>query len=58
MALKQDGSVWVWGINGYGQLGDGTRTDRWSYDAGPIYTTAINLTILQLENGALPIYQR
>ncbi len=25
---------------------------------GPIYTTAINLTILQLENGALPIYQR
>ena len=25
---------------------------------GPVYTTAINLTILQLENGALPIYQR
>ena len=25
---------------------------------GPIYSTAINLTILQLENGALPIYQR
>jgi hypothetical protein len=25
---------------------------------GPIYTTAINLTIIQLENGALPIYQR
>ena len=25
---------------------------------GPIYTTAINLTILQLENAALPIYQR
>jgi hypothetical protein len=25
---------------------------------GPIYTTAINLTILQLENGTLPIYQR
>ncbi len=25
---------------------------------GPIYTTAINLTILQLENGYLPIYQR
>jgi hypothetical protein len=25
---------------------------------GQIYTTAINLTILQLENGALPIYQR
>ena len=25
---------------------------------GPVYTTSINLTILQLENGALPIYQR
>ena len=25
---------------------------------GPVYTTAINLTILQLENGYLPIYQR
>ncbi len=25
---------------------------------GPVYTTAINLTILQLDRGALPIYQR
>ena len=25
---------------------------------GPVYTTAINLTILQLDNGTLPIYQR
>ncbi len=25
---------------------------------GPIYTTSINLTILQLERGSLPIYQR
>ncbi len=25
---------------------------------GPVYTTAINLTILQLENAALPVYQR
>ena len=25
---------------------------------GPIYTTSINLTILQLEKGTLPIYQR
>jgi hypothetical protein len=25
---------------------------------GPIYTTAINLTVLQLEKGMLPIYQR
>ena len=25
---------------------------------GQVYTTSINLTILQLENGTLPIYQR
>ena len=32
----------------------------WSqgYGIGPVYTTSINLTILQLENGFLPIYQR
>ena len=28
LAAKADGTVWAWGLNGYGQLGDGTNTDR------------------------------
>ncbi|MCA9200293.1 MAG: terpene cyclase/mutase family protein [Planctomycetales bacterium] len=36
------------------QVTDGS----WSGNIGPIYITSINLTILQLDRGFLPIYQR
>jgi alpha-tubulin suppressor-like RCC1 family protein len=28
VAVKYDGTLWGWGLNGYGQVGDGTTTDR------------------------------
>jgi len=28
MVLKDDGTVWTWGLNDYGQLGDGTTINR------------------------------
>lgn len=28
LAIKADGTLWAWGLNDYGQLGDGTTTNR------------------------------
>jgi hypothetical protein len=30
VAAKPDGTVWAWGYNGYGNVGDGTTTTRYS----------------------------
>jgi len=53
LAVATDGSLWAWGSNQYGQLGDGTRIDRsspvqvatnttWTQvSAGPYFTLAV-----------------
>ena len=30
LGLKSDGTLWAWGYNGYGQLGDGTTVSKTS----------------------------
>ncbi len=37
-ALKADGTVWTWGWNSYGQLGDGTTIPRWT----PVQVNGLN----------------
>ena len=40
------------------KLGDKTGVEWTQGYIGPVYTTALNLIILQLDNACLPIYQR
>jgi alpha-tubulin suppressor-like RCC1 family protein len=53
VALKSDGSLWAWGYNYSGQLGNGTNTDSTS----PVQTALPNLPLPfseTFDSGALP----
>ena len=51
LALKDDGTVWAWGLNYHGQLGDGTTTDKLS----PIKIQALSSpATFPLDEPALP----
>ena len=57
---REGGELWrTFRGNLYRRINNEQRGDgSWTGNIGPIYVTAINLTILQLENAFLPIYQR
>jgi RHS repeat-associated protein len=48
LALKNDGSVWSWGYNAVGQLGDWTTTDR----AMPVQVQGLPANIVAIAAGA------
>jgi alpha-tubulin suppressor-like RCC1 family protein len=56
LALKEDGTVWAWGDNRFGQLGDGTTGYRSSpvQVGGLIDVTAISAAAVSSEFGTLP----
>jgi alpha-tubulin suppressor-like RCC1 family protein len=39
LALRRDGTVWAWGYNNAGQLGDGSTSAR----LAPVQVTGLNL---------------
>lgn len=47
-AVKNDGTLWAWGANGAGQLGDGTTTRRYS----PVQVTALSRVVSVSAGGA------
>ncbi len=60
VVYREGGQEWsVFRDNLYARVtGQQAADGSWSGNIGPIYITSINLTILQLERGFLPIYQR
>ena len=48
LALKTDGTVWAWGYNSEGQLGDGTRNNKFT----PVQVGSLN-DVIAVSGGAL-----
>jgi len=48
LAVKRDGTVWAWGNNAFGQLGDGTTTDR----EAPVQVAGLSAAVAVAARGA------
>ena len=53
LAVKSDGTVWAWGYNRNGQLGDGTTTDRSTPGPVPNLTDVVSVAASDRHNLAL-----
>ena len=49
--IKEDGSLWTWGLNNYGQLGDGTTEDRLT--PVKIMDDVISISIIENRSAAI-----
>ena len=54
LALRSDGTIWAWGYNGFGALGDGTTTDKVTpFPGGGSLTNVIDVAAGQYFSMAL-----
>ena len=53
VALKEDGTVWTWGWNDWGQLGDGTTNMRFTPAHIPGFTGVVAIAVMYHHNYAL-----
>ena len=58
VAARRDGTVWTWGPNTSGQLGDGTTTDRWTPKPVPNFSLVNSDWLMtDADNDGLPTWR-
>jgi alpha-tubulin suppressor-like RCC1 family protein len=56
LALKSDGTVWAWGGNFFGQLGDGTNTTRYWDNPAAVYGLAFIKRVTAGDSHSLALF--